>query len=64
MAGAWESEVDELSTLDGDLSLDSLDKVELVMKIEENFGLDIPDEEAEKIRTVQDIITYIQNHAQ
>ena len=42
-----------------DLKADSLDTVELVMALEDEFGLDIPDEEAEKIRTVQDAIDYI-----
>lgn len=64
VAGAFEGEVDELSTLAGDLSLDSLDKVELVIKLEEGFGLEIEDGDAENIKTVQDIITYVQNHAQ
>ena len=43
-----------------DLGADSLDQVELVMAFEEEFDLDIPDEEAEKIRTVGDAVTYIQ----
>ena len=42
-----------------DLGADSLDQVELVMALEEEFGLDIPDEEAEKIQTVGDAIKYI-----
>jgi acyl carrier protein len=42
-----------------DLKADSLDTVELVMALEDEFGLDIPDEEAEKIKTVQDAINYI-----
>jgi acyl carrier protein len=42
-----------------DLKADSLDTVELVMALEDEFGLDIPDEEAEKIKTVQDAIDYI-----
>ncbi|HUT23271.1 MAG TPA: acyl carrier protein [Sumerlaeia bacterium] len=42
-----------------DLGADSLDTVELVMALEEEFGLDIPDEEAEKIRTVGDAVAYI-----
>jgi acyl carrier protein len=42
-----------------DLGADSLDIVELVMAMEEAFGVDIPDEEAENIRTVQDAISYI-----
>jgi acyl carrier protein len=46
-----------------DLGADSLGTVELVLAFEEAFELDIPDEDAEKIRTVQDAITYIQAHA-
>jgi acyl carrier protein len=46
-----------------DLGADSLDTVELVMAFEEEFGMEIPDEEAEKLRTVGDAITYISSHA-
>ncbi len=42
-----------------DLGADSLDVVELIMQMEEEFGLQIPDEDAEKIKTVQDAIDYI-----
>jgi acyl carrier protein len=42
-----------------DLKADSLDTVELVMALEDEFGLDIPDEDADKIKTVQDAIEYI-----
>jgi len=47
-----------------DLGADSLDLVELIMAIEEEFGVEVPDEEAEKIRKVQDAIDYIQKHIQ
>jgi acyl carrier protein len=47
-----------------DLGADSLDTVELVMAFEEEFGMEIPDEEAEKLRTVGDAISYIQAHSQ
>ena len=46
-----------------DLGADSLDVVELVMALEEAFDLEIPDDEAEKIRTVKDIIVYLEAHA-
>lgn len=46
-----------------DLKADSLDTVELVMALEDEFGLDIPDEEADKIKTVQDAIDYIGSKA-
>ena len=45
-----------------DLGADSLDTVELVMKFEEDFDIEIPDEDAEKIRTVQDAIDYISSN--
>jgi acyl carrier protein len=47
-----------------DLGADSLDTVELVMALEEEFGLEIPDEDAEKISTVGEAIAYIQEHAE
>jgi len=47
-----------------DLGADSLDTVELVMALEEEFGLEIPDEDAEKISTVQDAIKYIEEHSE
>ncbi len=46
-----------------DLHADSLDLVELIMALEEGFGVEIPDEEAEKILTVKDAVDYIQAHA-
>ena len=52
--------VPEASFVD-DFGADSLDLVELVMVLEEEFGKEIPDEDAEKIQTVQDAINYIQN---
>ncbi|AXY67855.1 acyl carrier protein [Thermosynechococcus sichuanensis E542] len=42
-----------------DLNADSLDSVELIMALEEAFGVDIPDEEAEKLKTVQDVLDFI-----
>ncbi len=49
------------SSLIDDLGADSLDIVELVMAMEEEFGLEIPDEDAEKIKTVGDVIKYIES---
>ncbi|MEE8382878.1 MAG: acyl carrier protein [Thermodesulfobacteriota bacterium] len=53
--------VPEASFVD-DLGADSLDLVELVMVLEEEFGKEIPDEDAEKIQTVKDVINYINGH--
>jgi acyl carrier protein len=47
-----------------DLGADSLDTVELVMAFEEEFGIDIPDEDAEQMRTVGDAISYLKKHRQ
>lgn len=47
------------STFIDDLGADSLDIVELIMAFEEEFGIEIPDDAAEKIKTVQDVVTYI-----
>jgi len=52
-------EVKSESSFIKDLGADSLDIVELVMKMEEEFGIEIPDEEAEKIKTVNDVVQYI-----
>ena len=46
-----------------DLGADSLDIVELVMALEEEFGIDIPDEDAEKMKTVGDAMNYLKSHA-
>jgi len=54
--------VPEASFMD-DLGADSLDTVELVMALEEEFDIEIPDEDAEKIQTVNDAIEYIVEHA-
>ena len=56
-----EKVTNEASFVD-DLGADSLDTVELVMAFEEEFGIEIPDEDAEKLQTVGDAISYIQNH--
>ena len=53
--------IPEASFVD-DLGADSLDLVELIMVLEEEFGKEIPDEDAEKIQSVQDVVNYIKNH--
>lgn len=55
-------EVKEDSKFVEDLGADSLDVVELVMALEEKFGIEIPDEDAEKIQTVGDAVKYIEEH--
>ena len=57
--GANEEDVVEGASFIDDLGADSLDTVELVMALEEEFGIEIPDEDAENIKTVQDAINYI-----
>ncbi|HZI57461.1 MAG TPA: acyl carrier protein [Verrucomicrobiae bacterium] len=61
--GVDATEVSATSSFVDDLGADSLDRVELIMALEETFGIEIPDEEAEKIVTVQDAIEYIQKNA-
>jgi acyl carrier protein len=61
--GVDEAEVTPSASFVDDLGADSLDTVELVMAFEEAFEIEIPDEDAEKIRTVQDAATYINQHA-
>jgi acyl carrier protein len=61
--GVDEAQVDPTASFVDDLGADSLDIVELVMAFEEAFEVEIPDEEAEKIRTVQDAVSYIEAHA-
>jgi acyl carrier protein len=62
--GVDEAEVTPTASFVDDLGADSLDTVELVMAFEEAFGIEIPDEDAEKIATVKDAVTYIDKHAQ
>jgi acyl carrier protein len=59
--GVDEAEVTPEASFVDDLGADSLDTLELVMALEEEFGIEIPDEDAEKILTVNDAIKYIQN---
>ena len=61
--GVDENQVDPSASFVDDLGADSLDQVELVMALEEAFNLEISDEEAEKIRTVQDAVTYVEKRA-
>jgi acyl carrier protein len=60
--GVNETEIKNESSFVDDLGADSLDTVELVMALEEEFETEIPDEEAEKITTVQQAISYINSH--
>lgn len=60
--GVEEEEVKIEASFVDDLGADSLDIVELVMALEEEFDLEIPDEDAEKIRTVGEAVKYIQAH--
>jgi acyl carrier protein len=60
--GVAEDEIKSTSSFIEDLGADSLDIVELVMAMEEEFEVEIPDEEAENIKTVQDAVNYINTH--
>ena len=62
--GVNESDIKNESTFIDDLGADSLDTVELVMALEEEFETEIPDEEAEKITSVQQAIDYINAHSE
>ena len=61
--GVDEDEVTPDASFQEDLGADSLDVVELVMALEEQFGVEIPDEDAEKITRVREAIEYIETHA-
>ena len=61
--GVEEAKVTDTASFIDDLGADSLDQVELVMAFEEEFGCEIPDDAAEKILTLKDAISYIQDHA-
>ena len=61
--GVEESEVTNEASFTNDLGADSLDTVELIMEFEKEFGISIPDDQAEKIDTVQDAVAYIEEHA-
>jgi len=60
--GVSEAEVKREASYVDDLGADSLDTVELVMALEEAFGMEIPDEDAEKIKTIGDTINYVMQH--
>jgi acyl carrier protein len=60
--GVSEAEITREASFVDDLGADSLDTVELVMALEEAFGMEIPDEDAEKIKTIGDTITYVMAH--
>ena len=59
--GVDEDQVTEDASFIDDLGADSLDAVELIMAFEEEFDVEIPDEDAQKIRTVKDVIEYIES---
>ncbi len=61
--GVEESEVTDTARFTNDLGADSLDTVELIMEFEKEFNLTIPDDQAEKIQTVGDAISYIEANA-
>jgi acyl carrier protein len=61
--GIEAGDVTPASSLVDDLGADSLDRVELIMALEETFGIEIPDDDAEKIVTVQNAVDYIQKNA-
>ena len=61
--GVEESEVTTEASFTNDLGADSLDTVELIMEFEKEFGISIPDDQAEKIATVKDAVSYIEEHA-
>ena len=62
--GVEESEVTNEASFTNDLGADSLDTVELIMEFEKEFGISIPDDQAEKIATVGDAISYIEANSQ
>jgi acyl carrier protein len=60
--GVDEGDVTPEASFREDLEADSLDLVEFIMELEEQFGMEIPDEEAEKITTVEEAVDYVQDH--
>jgi acyl carrier protein len=61
--GVKKEDISEQTAFVTDLGADSLDQVELIMEFEDQFDLNIPDEEAEKIETIGDAVKYIEEHA-
>jgi acyl carrier protein len=61
--GVDESMVTMETNLMKDLEADSLDAVEIIMAIEEEYGIEVPDENAEKFQTVADLVKYVEAHA-
>ncbi len=57
--GVTEDQVKPESTFVDDLGADSLDQVELIMALEDEFNIEIPDEEAEKLKTINEVVAYI-----
>ena len=60
--GVDEDEITLETNLMKDLSADSLDAVEIIMAIEDEYGFEIPDEEAEKMQTVQDLVNFVEEN--
>ncbi len=60
--GVEEEKVTPETHLMKDLEADSIDAVEIIMAIEEEYGIEIPDEEAEKFQTVDDLVRYVENN--
>ncbi|MDA0684033.1 MAG: acyl carrier protein [Bacteroidetes bacterium] len=61
--GVYEADINDDASFTNDLGADSLDTVELIMEFEKEFDLTIPDEDAEKIATVGDAVTYLSDKA-
>ena len=62
--GVDESEITLETSLTKDLEADSLDAVEIIMAIEEEYGIEIPDEEAEAFESINDIVKYVEENAE
>ncbi|MED2737259.1 acyl carrier protein [Bacillus toyonensis] len=60
--GVDQAEIKLESKFKEDLGADSLDTVEFIMELEDEFGVEVPDEEAEKLTTVGDVVTFLEKH--